>query len=50
MIGFIWKLWRSHKVKAAERRVFLDQVHSSGHEPDDAQHMIVIQNASDHRV
>jgi len=37
-MGFIRKLWRRHKVKAAERRVFMDQdqEHAPGHVLDDA--------------
>jgi hypothetical protein len=44
MIGFIWKLWRRHKVKAAEHRMYLDQERSSGHGPEDTQRMITEQN------
>jgi hypothetical protein len=40
MIGFIRKLWRRHKDKAAEHRVFLDQGRSPGHAVEDAQRMI----------
>jgi hypothetical protein len=35
-MGFIRKLWRRHKVKAADRRIFMDQGHSSGHALEDA--------------
>jgi|HubBroStandDraft_2_1064218.scaffolds.fasta_scaffold40537_4 hypothetical protein len=28
MIGFIRKLWRRHRVKAAEHRTYLDQEHA----------------------
>jgi hypothetical protein len=44
MIGFIRKLWRHHKVKAAKRRMYLDQEHSSGHGIDGAQHIITEQS------
>jgi hypothetical protein len=41
MIGFVRKLWRRHKVKAADRRMFLDQGHSSPrHSTGDSEHMI----------
>ena len=33
MIGFLRKVWRRHKVKAAEHRMYLDQ----GYAPHDAQ-------------
>jgi len=40
MIGFIKKLWRRHKVKAADRRMYLDQGRSSaGHGTRDSEHM-----------
>ncbi len=39
MIGFIGKLWRRHKVKAADRRVFMDQGRLPGHATGDSQHI-----------
>jgi len=36
MIGFIRKLWRRHKVKAADHRMSLDRGRSQGHGADDA--------------
>ncbi len=33
MIGFLRKVWRRHKVRAAEHRMYLDQ----GYAPHDAQ-------------
>jgi hypothetical protein len=49
MLGFIKKLWRRHKVKAAEHRMYLDQGHSSGHTIEDAQRHITEQSA-EHRL
>jgi hypothetical protein len=40
MLGLIKKLWRRHKVKAAEHRIYRDQGRSSGHGMDDAQRMM----------
>ena len=49
MIGFIRKLWRRYKVKAADRRMYLDQEHSLGHAIDDAQR-IVTEHSVEHRL
>jgi len=49
MIGFIRKLWHRHKVKAADRRTYLDQEHTSGHGTADAQQMIT-EHSVEHRV
>ena len=49
MLGFIRKLWRRHKVKAADRRIYLDQGHSLGHATGDAQR-IVTEHSAEHRV
>jgi hypothetical protein len=49
MIGLVRKLWRRHRVKAAERRLYLDQEHSSGHGADDAER-IVIEHSTEHRL
>ncbi len=40
MIGLIRKLWRRHKVKAADRRVFMDQGRGPSHGTGDSEHMI----------
>ena len=39
MIGFIKKLWRRHKVKAAEHRTHLDQEHVPSDPIVDAQRL-----------
>jgi hypothetical protein len=49
MIGFIRKLWRRHKVKAAEHRMYLDQGRSSGRGLEDTQRMITEQSM-EHRL
>jgi hypothetical protein len=36
MIGFIRKLWRRHKVRAAEHRTYMDQRYVPGHDAGDA--------------
>jgi hypothetical protein len=41
MIAFIRNLWRSHKVKAAERRTYRDQRYVPGHGMEDAQRGII---------
>jgi hypothetical protein len=40
MIVFVRKLWRRHKVKAADRRVFRDQGRVPRHGTGDSEHMI----------
>jgi hypothetical protein len=47
MIGFIRKLWRRHKVKAADRRMYVIQGHSSGNRTDSSQRIAEI--GSEHR-
>jgi hypothetical protein len=47
-MGFIRKLWRRHKVKAADRRIFGDQRLSSSHVEDDAPRMIHVINLREH--
>jgi hypothetical protein len=49
MIGLIRKLWRHHKVKAADRRVYLDQGHAPGNAIQDAQR-IVTEQSVEHRL
>jgi hypothetical protein len=36
MMGFMRKLWRRHRVKARDRRMFIDQEHQASHGVDDA--------------
>jgi len=49
MIGFVRKLWRHHKVKAADRRIFRDQGRSPGHARGDAEFMITESQISNRR-
>jgi hypothetical protein len=49
MIGLIRELWRRHKVKAADRRMFLDQGHPPGNAMQNAQR-IVTEHSVEHRL